>query len=72
MAARNEVLHAYSDHSKAHEIFGMQTGISLAEGIAQMANWAKKVGARHSKEFDNIEITEKLPDGWSIKKTAFV
>jgi UDP-glucose 4-epimerase len=71
LAARNEVLHAYSDHSKAHEIFGMQTGISLAEGIAQMANWAKKVGARHSKEFDNIEITEKLPDGWSIKKTAF-
>ncbi|HSZ32900.1 MAG TPA: NAD-dependent epimerase/dehydratase family protein [Puia sp.] len=70
LAARNEVLHAYSDHSKAHEIFGNQTGISLAEGIAQMANWAKKVGARHSKEFDNIEITEKLPDGWSIKKTA--
>ncbi len=71
LEARNEVLHAYSDHSKAHEIFGEQSGISLAEGIAHMANWAKKVGARHSKEFDNIEITEKLPDGWSIKKTAF-
>ncbi len=70
LSARNEVLHAYSDHSKAHEIFGEQTGISLKEGIAQMASWAKKVGARHSKEFDNIEITEKLPDGWNIKKTA--
>ncbi len=30
-----------------------------------MAEWAKVVGARKSKEFGNIEITEKLPDGWS-------
>jgi UDP-glucose 4-epimerase len=72
LAARNEVLHAYSDHSKAHEIFGEQTGISLAEGIAQMATWAKKTGARQSKEFGNIEITEKLPDGWGIKEKSIV
>jgi UDP-glucose 4-epimerase len=68
LAARNEVLHAYSDHSKAHTVFGEQTGITLAEGISRMAKWAKKVGARQSKEFENIEITEKLPDGWGIKE----
>jgi UDP-glucose 4-epimerase len=72
LAARNEVLHAYSDHGKAHEVFGKQSGISLKEGIAKMATWAKKVGARHSKEFDNIEITEKLPDGWGIKEKVTV
>jgi hypothetical protein len=33
-----------------------------------MAAWARKVGARQSQEFSNIEITEKLPDGWGIKK----
>jgi UDP-glucose 4-epimerase len=33
-----------------------------------MAAWARRVGARQSKEFDNIEITEKLPDGWEVKK----
>jgi hypothetical protein len=33
-----------------------------------MAAWAKRVGARQSQEFGNIEITEKLPDGWGIKK----
>jgi len=33
-----------------------------------MAKWAKPVGARQSKEFDNIEITEKLPEGWGIKE----
>ena len=68
LSARNEVLHAYSDHTKAHSIFGSPTGIDLKEGIARMAAWARVVGARHSQEFGNIEITEKLPDGWGIKK----
>lgn len=66
--ARNEVLHAYSDHTKAQHVFGDPSGVDLKEGIHRMAQWAKKVGARASQEFDNIEITEKLPDGWQIKK----
>lgn len=67
LEARNEVMHAYSDHSKAHSVFGEGSGISLAEGIARMAVWAQRVGARQSKEFDNIEINEKLPQGWTPK-----
>ncbi len=67
LSARNEVLHAYSDHTRAHSVFGDPTGIGLEEGIARMAAWAKKVGARQGQEFSNIEITEKLPDGWGIK-----
>ena len=66
LTARNEVMHAYSDHAKAHKVFGSGTNISLQEGIARMAEWAKRVGARKSKEFGNIEITEKLPDGWCV------
>ncbi|MEJ7735795.1 MAG: NAD-dependent epimerase/dehydratase family protein [Chitinophagaceae bacterium] len=66
--ARNEVLHAYSDHARAQKIFGAGSGISLEEGIARMAGWAKRVGARQSQEFANIEIPEKLPDGWQVKK----
>jgi UDP-glucose 4-epimerase len=72
LKARNEVLHAYSDHTKAHKTFGAPTGIDLKEGIARMAAWAKKVGARQGQEFDNIEITENLPDGWAIKKPVSV
>jgi len=68
LKARNEVLHAYSDHTKAHRFFGEPSGIDLKEGISRMAAWAKKTGARQSKEFENIEISEKLPDGWGIKK----
>ena len=70
--ARNEVLHAYSDHSKAQKVFGEHTGSELAEGIARMAAWARKVGARQSQEFGQIEITEKLPDGWAIGKSVTV
>lgn len=70
--ARNEVLHAYSDHAKAHDVFGEPTGIDLEEGIKRMAIWAREVGARQGQEFDNIEITEKLPDGWNIIKKEVV
>lgn len=68
LAARNEVMHAYSDHTKAHRVFGEGSGVSLQEGIARMAEWAKEVGARKSKEFENIEIYEKLPQGWERKQ----
>ncbi|MCW3465419.1 NAD-dependent epimerase/dehydratase family protein [Chitinophaga nivalis] len=67
LQARNEVMHAYSDHTKAHAVFGEGSGITLDEGIRKMAAWAKEVGARKSKEFDNIEIYEKLPQGWEKK-----
>jgi UDP-glucose 4-epimerase len=66
LQARNEVMHAYSDHEKAHRVFGNPTGIRLEEGIAKMATWAKKVGARQGQEFSNLEIREKLPEGWNI------
>jgi len=68
LAARNEVLHAYSDHTKAHAVFGAGSGVDLKEGISRMAAWAKEVGARQSQEFGNIEISEKLPEGWGIVK----
>jgi UDP-glucose 4-epimerase len=67
LQARNEVMHAYSDHTKAHSVFGQGSNIGLQEGINRMAVWAEKVGARKSKEFENIEIYEKLPQGWERK-----
>lgn len=60
---RNEVMHAYSDHTKAKMIFGNPT-TSLKDGLAKMAAWAKKTGIKKSKKFDEIEIEEKLPAFW--------
>ncbi len=67
LEARNEVMHAYSDHTKAHQIFGKSEPTALSDGLKQMANWAKETGAKKSMVFSNIEITEKLPPSWNIQ-----
>ncbi len=64
LKARKEVEHAYSDHTKARLVFSQNGAVPLEDGIGRMTQWAKKVGARKSKEFENVEITENLPEGW--------
>ena len=64
LLARNEVVAAYSDHGKCHDIFGPPGTVSLADGLQTMADWVKSVGARKSREFDNIEIRRGLPPSW--------
>jgi UDP-glucose 4-epimerase len=66
LPARNEVLNAYSDHSKAKKFFNINENsfTSLKDGIFRMAEWAKKVGFKKSNRFSNIEILEKLPPIW--------
>jgi UDP-glucose 4-epimerase len=61
---RREVLHAYSDHAKAQKLFSYSNCYGLEEGIARMAAWAKKVGARQSKDFAQIEVYQNIPKGW--------
>jgi UDP-glucose 4-epimerase len=61
---RNEVLHAFSDHTKAEKLFSRRAHVPLQEGIEQMAKWAMRVGARKSKEFAHIEIEKNLPAIW--------
>jgi UDP-glucose 4-epimerase len=64
LAARNEVMHAFSDHTKVRRYFPAENPVSLQAGLAKMASWAKAAGIRKSKKFNNIEITEKLPPIW--------
>lgn len=65
LEARNEVVHAHADHTKAKDVFKINDFTSLYEGVRKMANWAEKVGSRESMKFENIEITEKLPSFWN-------
>lgn len=64
--ARNEVLHAYADHSKAKKVFNLNEKdfITLEEGVTRMAKWVDTVGSRASGYFGNIEIEENLPPIW--------
>jgi UDP-glucose 4-epimerase len=61
---RQEATMAFSDHSACHRVFGNGSQTSLEEGLQRMADWVRKVGARKSKEFDDIEIHQGLPSAW--------
>ena len=69
--ARNEVLVAFSDHSKAERVFAQRKRISLEHGIRGMANRVKVHGARESSVFSNIEILKNLPPRWAAATTPF-
>jgi UDP-glucose 4-epimerase len=64
LPARNEVVHAYADHSRSRAVFGDTEGVSLRDGVMRMAAWAKDVGAKASKDFTNIEVRRNLPPSW--------
>ena len=61
---REEVIHAYSSHEKFKKTFNPKPTISLTEGLAKMAAWAKKHGPQTNTKFSNIEITKNLPPSW--------
>lgn len=63
--ARNEVMHAYSDHEKVKNAFEYKTNYPLEKGLSNMAQWAIKTGSKESKHFDNIEIKQNLPESWT-------
>lgn len=64
LPARNEVLHAYSDHAKAKAVFGLQSEITLEKGLAKMAAWAQNVTLAPPKLFTGIEIEKNMPPSW--------
>jgi UDP-glucose 4-epimerase len=61
---RHEAVSAYSNHDKIRRVFGEKPTHTLQQGLARMAAWAKKHGARKSREFDDIEIRKNFPAGW--------
>ena len=61
---REEVVHAYSNHSKFKAVFSPTVEISLGEGLQKTADWVIQHGARESSTFDSIEIKKNLPKSW--------
>lgn len=62
--ARNEVLHAFSNHEKAAKVFGRREPVSLADGVGRMCEWAREHGPRATSPFSKIEIQKNLPPSW--------
>lgn len=63
-APRNEVMHAFSDHSAIREVFGARENTPILEGLRRMSLWARAQGQHPPTPFTNIEIVENLPESW--------
>jgi UDP-glucose 4-epimerase len=62
---RHEVVHAFSSHEKVRRYFGdLVKDVRLEDGVARMAAWAQRVGARESRKFEEIEVEKHMPPSW--------
>lgn len=64
LPARNEVLHAFSDHSRVRETFQPDQDVDLETGLARMAAWVRARGPAMPVKFSNIEVARNLPESW--------
>lgn len=62
--ARNEVVHAFSDHSKITGVFDPPPPTDLKTGIQRMTAWVQAQGPAQPVVFSNIEIAKNLPPSW--------
>jgi len=62
--ARNEVLHAFADHSAVRAVFSPPPPVELEAGLRAMADWVRSQGAAQPVQFENIEIRRNLPASW--------
>jgi UDP-glucose 4-epimerase len=64
LPARNEVVHAFSDHSKIRRVFDTPPAVELRTGIRRMSDWVRARGPATPVRFEDIEVRQKLPAGW--------
>jgi UDP-glucose 4-epimerase len=63
--ARNEVAHAFADHTRVREVFGpLPAPVDLHTGLKRMADWVCAHGPMAPTVFENIEVTKNLPPAW--------
>ena len=65
LAARDEVVHAFADHKRVHEVFSPPNPIELTEGLKRMTDWIRSRGPATPTEFKGtIELDINLPESW--------
>lgn len=68
---RNEVVHAFSDHSKLAKVFDRPEPLDLRTGISRTAEWVKAHGPRDPVNFSGeIEVARNLPPSWRAPDQA--
>ncbi len=61
---REEMTHAYSDHSFFNAVFHPKPSKKLSAGLSEMYDWVRIHGAKESATFEGIEIEKNLPSSW--------
>src|SRR2546423_2318510 len=69
LPAREEVVHAFSDHEKLHRVFGHERAVSLEDGLRRMAEWAREAGVQEAVRFESVEVLRNLPPSWAAGLT---
>jgi UDP-glucose 4-epimerase len=69
LPARKEVVHAFSDHARLHDVFGEAPTVPLDEGLRRMADWARGVGVTEPTRFESVEVLRNLPPSWAAGLT---
>jgi UDP-glucose 4-epimerase len=64
VAERIEVKHALASHDRIAAELGYAPRTSLKAGLARMAEWVRREGARSTRPFRGIEIEKGLPEVW--------
>jgi UDP-glucose 4-epimerase len=64
LEARNEVVHAHSDHSRFRADFHPRDEVPLEVGLRRMADWVRSRGPAVPTVFKGIEIHDRLPASW--------
>lgn len=67
LQARNEVVHAHSDHTYLDTIFGTVVGTPIEVALARMWEWAKDLGPQDPTPAPEIEVEKNLPPSWVAK-----
>jgi UDP-glucose 4-epimerase len=67
LAAREEVVHAFADHSRVQNVFEPPPPIELPEGLRRMAEWVRAKGPTAPIEFrGEVELDVNMPESWRI------
>jgi len=67
LPGRNEVLHAFSDHSRVRDHFGdCIRGVSLQDGLGRMAAWVRRAEKHSIQGFTGIEVWKNMPPKWAL------
>lgn len=66
LPARNEVVHAFSDHTKVRADLELGEPVELRDGIARMTRWVRSHGPQEPVRFKGeIELPRNLPPSWA-------